>query len=66
MTDDEEDTDPGVRTIIGYIGTVPPAITMAQARAGRPVLIQPRRAKRIPLEWGIPELSLVLTPKKKP
>lgn len=62
----EEPTDPGGCTIIGYVDTRPPAIELARARRGKCVIIPPRSKlsrKRIPLEWGTPEVSLAFVKK---
>lgn len=61
----DEPTDPGGCTIIGYINTKPPAISET-ARRGRCVIIPPKSQlskKRIPVEWGVPEVSLAFVKK---
>lgn len=63
----EDGTDPGIRTIVGYVDTRPPALELARAKRGLSVIIPPRRSRlskrRIPVEWGMPEVSLAFVKK---
>lgn len=59
---DDEDTSPGIRTIIGPAYTHrPPAVILARAKAGHVVVIPPRKQQAIPVEWGVPEISVTIT-----
>ena len=57
----EEGTDPGNQTFIGpAIQARPPAILMAKAKSGHAIQIPPKRTRRIPSEWGTPQLSITV------